>query len=87
MLRHKALIQCARIAFGFAGIYDEDEGQRIREAEAATDIQEKRSARVTASDILQIKSPEKSEVSDEVPNDKQIESEVEKENEIEAELI
>ena len=31
MLRHKALIQCARIAFGFAGIYDEDEGRRIAE--------------------------------------------------------
>ena len=31
MLRHKALIQCARIAFGFVGIYDEDEGQRIIE--------------------------------------------------------
>ena len=29
MLRHKALIQCARVAFGFAGIYDEDEAQRI----------------------------------------------------------
>ena len=29
MLRHKALIQCARIAFGFASIYDEDEAQRI----------------------------------------------------------
>lgn len=25
MLRHKALIQCARYAFGFSGIYDEDE--------------------------------------------------------------
>lgn len=32
MLRHKALIQCARIAFGFAGIYDEDEAERIVEA-------------------------------------------------------
>lgn len=31
MLRHKALIQCARIAFGFTGIYDEDEAQRIVE--------------------------------------------------------
>lgn len=31
MLRHKALIQCARLAFGFAGIYDEDEAQRIRD--------------------------------------------------------
>jgi phage recombination protein Bet len=29
MLRHKSLIQCARIAFGFAGIFDEDEAQRI----------------------------------------------------------
>jgi phage recombination protein Bet len=29
MLRHKALIQCARMAFGFAGIHDEDEAQRI----------------------------------------------------------
>ena len=29
MLRHKALIQCARIAFGFAGIYDQDEAERI----------------------------------------------------------
>lgn len=29
MLRHKSLIQCARIAFGFVGIFDEDEAQRI----------------------------------------------------------
>jgi phage recombination protein Bet len=33
MTRHKAMIQCARIAFGFAGIYDEDEAQRIIEAQ------------------------------------------------------
>lgn len=32
MLRHKALIQCARIAFGFGGIYDHDEAERIIEA-------------------------------------------------------
>lgn len=30
-LRHKTLIQGARIAFGFVGIYDEDEAQRIVE--------------------------------------------------------
>jgi hypothetical protein len=35
MLRHKAMIQCARLAFGFAGIYDEDEGRRIAEAHEA----------------------------------------------------
>src|SRR5688572_7893234 len=33
MLRHKSLIQCARIAFSFAGIYDQDEAERIIEAE------------------------------------------------------
>lgn len=32
MLRHKTLIQGSRIAFGFAGIYDEDEAERIVEA-------------------------------------------------------
>lgn len=31
MLRHKAMIQCARLAFGFTGIYDEDEAERITE--------------------------------------------------------
>lgn len=29
MLRHKAMIQAARYAFGFSGIYDEDEGEKI----------------------------------------------------------
>lgn len=31
MLRHKSFIQAARYAFGFAGIYDEDEGRVIAE--------------------------------------------------------
>ncbi|WP_022708940.1 recombinase RecT [Bartonella bovis] len=31
MLRHKAVIQCARYAFGLSGIYDEDEADRINE--------------------------------------------------------
>ena len=35
MLRHKARIQCIREAFGFGGIYDEDEAQRIIEGGAA----------------------------------------------------
>ena len=33
MLRHKTIIQAARIAFGITGIYDEDEAGRILEAE------------------------------------------------------
>ena len=31
-LRHKAMIQCARLAFGYSGIYDQDEAERIAEA-------------------------------------------------------
>ena len=33
MLRHKAIIQAARIGFGITGIYDQDEADRIIEAE------------------------------------------------------
>ena len=32
MLRHKAMIQCARLAFGYSGIYDQDEAERIVDA-------------------------------------------------------
>ena len=31
MLRHKALIQCSRVAFGFSGIVDEDEAPVVRD--------------------------------------------------------
>lgn len=37
MLRHKAYIQGARIAFGFSGIYDPDEAERIQESEFIDD--------------------------------------------------
>ena len=33
MLRHKTIIQCARVAFGFVGIHDEEDGKIIAEAE------------------------------------------------------
>lgn len=33
MLRHKAMIQCARLAFGYGGIYDQDEAERIVEGQ------------------------------------------------------
>lgn len=36
MLRHKSLIQCARLAFGFVGIYEQDEAERIYDAIDAT---------------------------------------------------
>lgn len=31
MLRHKAMVQCARLCFGLSGIYDPDEALRIQE--------------------------------------------------------
>lgn len=31
MLRHKAMMQCGRLAFGFTGISDQDEAERIRD--------------------------------------------------------
>lgn len=34
------MIQCARLAFGFAGIFDEDEATRVREAENQTNAPE-----------------------------------------------
>ena len=35
LLRHKATIQAARMAFGFVGIYDQDEAERILEGQAS----------------------------------------------------
>ncbi len=37
MLRHKAMIQCARLAFGYGGIYDQDEAERIVETKEVID--------------------------------------------------
>lgn len=36
MLRHKAMIQCARLAFGYVGIYEQDEAERIVESNITT---------------------------------------------------
>ncbi|MBX4335575.1 phage recombination protein Bet [Bartonella raoultii] len=50
MLRHKATIQCARYAFGFSGIYEEDEAARINEVNQ--NIQDKM---VSYETLMQIK--------------------------------
>lgn len=44
MLRHKAIIQCGRMAFGFAGIYDPDEAQRVIEGQATPVVEDVRPA-------------------------------------------
>lgn len=48
MLRHKAMIQCARVAFGFTGIYDEDEAERIIEGETIREDQPEKAGSVVA---------------------------------------
>lgn len=56
MLRHKAMIQCARLAFGYGGIYDQDEAERIVESIDATTgevTQLKPTARPTLPDYSQ----------------------------------
>jgi len=44
MLRHKALVQCLRVGFGFSGIYDQDEAERIIEVtpQGVTSVVQKR---------------------------------------------
>lgn len=61
MLRHKTFVQGARLAFGFAGVFDEDEGQRIverdmgsaQEVPAAVQQPQSRSARAASPAIAQ----------------------------------
>ena len=38
MLRHKAMIQCARLAFGFVGVFDPDEAERIVEKDITPEV-------------------------------------------------
>lgn len=48
MLRHKAMIQCARLAFGYGGIYDQDEAERIIESTTTIEGQVTREERKPA---------------------------------------
>jgi phage recombination protein Bet len=56
MLNHKAKIQCARVAFGFAGIVEEDEFERMK------DVTPPVSSRVEASIDAEIKQAEPHDV-------------------------
>jgi phage recombination protein Bet len=49
MLRHKALVQCARVAFGLTGIVDPDEARRIQESKLTSAKQPRRKARAMSS--------------------------------------
>lgn len=48
MLRHKAMIQCARLAFGYGGIFDQDEAERIVEATPAASVTQARNPQAAA---------------------------------------
>lgn len=68
MLRHKTLIQSARYAFGFAGVYDPDEGERIVIAQGG-DLSQAMPPRVVPTPpapppVAQIAAPEKQPVPD-----------------------
>lgn len=52
MLRHKAMIQCARLAFGFSGIYDQDEAENIKENERKDVTQEPNVIDVQAIELI-----------------------------------
>ncbi len=54
-LRHKTMIQCARIAFGFSGVYDQDEGERIIEGENLNTIKSIESESAWEGDINKYK--------------------------------
>ena len=48
-LRHKAMIQCARMAFGYGGIFDQDEAERIVEKDmGAAEVVSSRPAQAAA---------------------------------------
>lgn len=49
-LRHKATIQCARLAFGFVGIYDQDEAERIVDMGKADVVQRDQPVRPEATE-------------------------------------
>jgi phage recombination protein Bet len=53
MLRHKSLIQCARLAFGYVGIYDQDEAERIAEVDITPARPQRQSAAQVASKAIE----------------------------------
>lgn len=57
MLRHKSVIQCCRYAFGFSGIYDEDEGAKIAEMRDITPQDRPQPPRPPAPPPAQISGP------------------------------
>ncbi|GAM71742.1 recombination protein BET [Vibrio sp. JCM 19236] len=68
MLRHKATIQAARLAFGYVGIYDEDEADRIIDAQSKTVTAQPSIEFDAESQPQQIASPVKQEIMEDLAN-------------------
>lgn len=66
MLRHKATIQAARLAFGFAGIFDPDEAERFND-EAVIDVERPRAAADRVASRLGIEAAPTAETAVEAP--------------------
>lgn len=64
MLRHKALIQAARYAFGFAGIFDPDEAERIAE-NGTIDVEERAMPKRKSETVQQVVTVDAEPVQDE----------------------
>lgn len=69
MLRHKALIQCGRYAFGFSGIYDRDEAERIAERDVTAGTVVERRSRFDQAATNQIERKEPTELESDLLGD------------------
>lgn len=72
MLRHKAMIQCARVAFGFVGIYDEDEAERIIEGEIVRPAASEPVDAPHVPEVVAAPIPQAKEVDDRLVSDAQV---------------
>lgn len=63
MLRHKAMIQAARLAFGYVGIYDKDEAERIVDATASEPVYNREPIAATVEAEPETQKEESAEVS------------------------
>lgn len=64
MLRHKAMIQCARLAFGYVGIFDQDEAERIVDMGPAQEV--RKTAAQTAQEAAESVRPARTERHDQI---------------------
>jgi len=85
MLRHKALMQCGRIAFGISGIMDEDEANDIREVDSTVledEPSEKAQAVLDEIEKRKVKPPKETPEAESEPDKQEAVEEEEPEKEI-----